>query len=38
MDPALGDEEFHKLYREFSIQDDTVPYFGSTPKNVKKVK
>ena len=38
MDPALGDEEFHKLYREFSIQDDTVPYFGSRPKNVKKVR
>jgi len=38
MDPALGDEAFHALYRKFSIQDDTVPYFGSTPKNVKKVK
>ena len=38
MDPALGDEAFHKLYREFSIQDDTVPYFGSRPKNVKKVR
>ena len=38
MNPALGDEEFHALYRKFSIQDDTVPYFGSTPKNVKKVK
>ena len=38
MDPALGDEEFHALYRKFSVQDETVPYFGSTPKNVKKVK
>lgn len=37
MDPSLGDEEFHKLYRKFSVQDDTVPYFGLTPKNVKKV-
>jgi len=37
MDPALGDEEFHTLYRKFSVQDDTVPYFGLTPKNVKKV-
>ena len=37
MDPSLGDEEFHALYRKFSIQDDTVPYFGSTPKNVKKL-
>jgi len=38
MNPALGDEEFHALYRKFSVQDETVPYFGSTPKNVKKVK
>ena len=36
MDPSLGDEEFHKLYRQFSVQDDTVPYFGRRPKNVKK--
>ncbi len=36
MDPSLGDEEFHKLYRQFSVQDDTVPYFGQRPKNVKK--
>ena len=36
MDPSLGDEEFHKLYRRFSVQDDTVPYFGQRPKNVKK--
>ncbi len=38
MNPALGDEEFHALYRKFSIQDETVPYFGLTPKNAKKVK
>ena len=38
MDPALGDEAFHALYRKFSVQDETVPYFGRTPKNVKKVK
>ncbi len=38
MDPVLGDEEFHTLYRKLSIQDDTVPYFGSRPKNVKKVR
>lgn len=37
MNPELGDEEFHALYRKFSIQDDTVPYFGLTPKNAKKV-
>ncbi len=37
MNPALGDEEFHALYRKFSVQDDTVPYFGLTPKNAKKV-
>ena len=37
MDPSLGDEEFHALYRKFSVQDDTVPYFGLTPKNAKKV-
>ena len=37
MDPALGDEEFHALYRKFSVQDETVPYFGLTPKNAKKV-
>lgn len=37
MNPSLGDEEFHKLYRQFSVQDDTVPYFGLTPKNAKKV-
>ena len=36
LDPNLSTEEFQALYRKFSIQDDTVPYFGSTPKNVKK--
>ncbi len=34
----LSTEEFHSLYRKFSVQDDTVPYFGSRPANVKKVK
>ena len=37
LNPKLSSEEFHALYRKFSIQDDTVPYFGLTPKNVKKV-
>jgi hypothetical protein len=37
MEPSLGDEEFHKLYRQFSVQDDLVPYFGLKSKNVKKV-
>lgn len=37
MNPDLSDAEFHALYRQFSIQDDTVPYFGLTPSNVKKV-
>ena len=36
LDPSLSTEEFQALYRKFSIQDDTVPYFGSRPKNVKK--
>ncbi len=33
----LSTEEFQTLYRKFSVQDDTVPYFGSRPANVKKV-
>lgn len=37
LNPKLSSEEFHALYRKFSIQDDTVPYFGLRPKNVKKV-
>ncbi|MDH5763364.1 MAG: hypothetical protein OEZ51_10305 [Nitrospinota bacterium] len=37
MNPELGDEEFHKLYREFSVQDDLVPYFGLQKENAKKV-
>ncbi len=37
MNPELSNEDFHALYRKFSVQDETVPYFGSTPKNVKKV-
>lgn len=38
MDPSLGDEAFHELYRKFSIQDDLVPFFGLKSKNVKKVR
>ena len=38
MDPALNDEEFHALYREFSVQDDLVPFFGLQRPNAKKVK
>lgn len=38
MDPSLNDEQFHALYRKFSIQDDRVPYFGLTSPNAKKVK
>ncbi|GJL78523.1 MAG: hypothetical protein NPINA01_15120 [Nitrospinaceae bacterium] len=38
LDPALSTEEFQALYQKFSIQDDTVPYFGSRPKNVKKAR
>jgi hypothetical protein len=38
LDPALSTEEFQALYRKFSIQDDTVPFFGLRSKNVKKVK
>ncbi len=37
MNPELSDEEFHELYRKFSVQDDLVPYFGLEKKNVKKV-
>ncbi len=37
MDPSLGDEAFHILYRKFSIQDDMVPFFGLKSPNVKKV-
>lgn len=37
LDPALSTDEFQALYQKFSIQDETVPYFGLQPKNVKKV-
>ena len=37
LNPQLSSEEFHALYRKFSIQDDTVPYFGLRTRNVKKV-
>ena len=36
LDPALSTEEFHALYRKFSIQDDTVPFFGLQRPNAKK--
>ena len=35
MDPSLSDQEFHALYRKFSIQDKTVPHFGLQRPNVK---
>ncbi len=38
LDPSLNDAEFHALYREFSVQDELVPYFGLQRPNVKKVK
>lgn len=37
LNPDLSNEAFHAMYRKFSIQDDTVPYFGLTPDNAKKV-
>ncbi len=37
LDPKLSTEEFHALYRKFSIQDDTVPFFGLQRPNAKKV-
>lgn len=36
LDPALSTEEFHALYRKFSVQNDTVPFFGLRSKNIKK--
>jgi hypothetical protein len=38
LDPSLSTEAFQALYRKFSIQDDTVPFFGLRSKNVKKAK
>ena len=38
IDPSLNDEQFHALYRKFSIQDDLVPFFGLQRPNAKKVK
>ena len=35
LNPALGDEEFHVLYRKFSVQDELVPYFGLERPNAK---
>ncbi len=37
LDPNLNDQEFHEMYRKFSVQSDTIPYFGSTPANPRKV-
>ncbi|MGV7220930.1 MAG: hypothetical protein ACQ9MH_05365 [Nitrospinales bacterium] len=38
LDPSLNDEQFHALYREFSIQDEMVPFFGLQRPNAKKVR
>lgn len=37
LQPGLTTDEFQALYRKLSIQDATVPYFGLTPPNAKKV-
>ena len=36
LNPELSTDEFHALYQKFSIQDETVPYFGLRPDNVKR--
>ena len=38
LDPSLSTEAFQALYRKFSIQDDTVPFFGLRSNNVKKAR
>ena len=37
LDPELSDQQFHEMYRKFSVQSDTIPYFGSRPDNPRKV-
>jgi len=36
LNPELSTNEFQALYQKFSIQDETVPYFGLRPDNVKR--
>ncbi len=36
LDPKLSTEEFQALYRKFSVQDETVPFFGLQRPNAKK--
>ena len=36
LNPDLGDEQFHKLYRKFSTPKDLVPFFGLQVPNAKK--
>ena len=35
LNPDLDDEAFHALYREFSVQDELVPFFGLEVPNIK---
>ena len=35
LNPDLDDEEFHSLYRKFSVQNKLVPYFGLDVPNAK---
>ena len=35
LEPELGDKKFHLLYREFSKQNELVPYFGLEVPNAK---
>lgn len=37
LNPDLSTEEFHALYQKFSIQDETVPFFGLDRPNAKQV-
>jgi len=37
LNPDLSTEEFHALYQKFSVQDETVPYFGLDRPNAKQV-
>ncbi len=35
LDPALSNEEFHKLYRKLSVPNELTPFFGLQVPNVK---
>lgn len=35
LNPSLNDKEFHALYNKFSVQNETVPFFGLEVPNVK---